>query len=282
MTSSGAVLREVGTTNRTHLHDYESAIGNQTALLMKVHASNYRIVGFTAEVPLDQLVSLGRSHGIPVVEDLGSGSFVDFAQLGLRGEPTVQQALRAGVDLVTFSGDKLLGGPQAGLILGRKDLVAACRKNPLTRALRVDKMTLAALEVTLRLYRDERQAFSKIPTLRMIAAPLEELERRAQELAETIRFADPMGQLSIEVQPGASQVGGGSLPAYDLPSRVVSIRSRAFTAQRLESLLRGNSPPIIARIESDQLILDARTLRPADFAAIRDAFGEMVRSSTKT
>jgi L-seryl-tRNA(Ser) seleniumtransferase len=281
MTSSGAVLREVGTTNRTHLHDYESAIGNQTALLMKVHASNYRIVGFTAEVPLDQLVSLGRAHGIPVVEDLGSGSFVDFSHLGLRGEPTVQETIGAGVDLVTFSGDKLLGGPQAGIVLGRKDFVAACRKNPLTRALRVDKMTLAALEVTLRLYRDERQAFLKIPTLRMIAAPLEELDRRAVQLAEGIQSADLIGHLSVRVQPGASQVGGGSLPAYDLPSRVVSIRSPAFTAQKLESLLRANKPPIIARIESDQLILDARTIQPADLPAIQVAFGKILQASAE-
>lgn len=272
MTSSGAILREVGTTNRTHLRDYESAIGDQTALLMKVHTSNYRIVGFTSEVPLDQLAQLGRSHGIPVVEDLGSGSFVDFSQLGLRGEPTVQEALKAGVDVLTFSGDKLLGGPQAGIILGGNDFVARCRKNPLTRALRVDKMTLAALEVTLRLYRDERRAIEKIPTLRMIATPLEELEQRAVQLAECIRGVDPGEKLNVRVQPGESQVGGGSLPALGLPSSVVSIQSQAFTAQKLESLLRGNKPPIIARIESDQLLLDVRTILPGDIATIQEAF----------
>ncbi|MHC1741444.1 MAG: L-seryl-tRNA(Sec) selenium transferase [Syntrophobacteraceae bacterium] len=277
MTSSGAVLREVGTTNRTHLRDYESAIGDETALLMKVHTSNYRIVGFTAEVPLDQLVSLGRSHGIPVVEDLGSGSFVDLSQFGLPGEPTVQEALKAGVDVVTFSGDKLLGGPQAGIILGRKDFVAACRKNPLTRALRVDKMTLAALEVTLRLYRDERQAIAKIPTLRMIAAPIEELDQRAHQLADSLRAVDPGKKLSVQVQSGNSQVGGGSLPANDLPSRIVAIRSQALSAQRIESFLRGNKPPIIARIESDQILLDVRTLLPGDLTTIQDAFGRLLQ-----
>jgi L-seryl-tRNA(Ser) seleniumtransferase len=272
MTSSGATLREVGTTNRTHLRDYEAAIGEQTALLMKVHTSNYRIVGFTAEVPLDQLVQLGRARRIPVVEDLGSGSLIDVSRFGLRGEPTVQDALKAGVDLVTFSGDKLLGGPQAGIILGCKDLVAQCRKNPLTRALRVDKMTLAALEATLRLYRDERQAMTRIPTLRMIATPIEELEQRAMQLAELIRNMDPAERLNVRVQAGASQVGGGSLPALDLPSRVVSIQSVSFTAQKLEHLLRAGKPPIIARIESDQLLMDVRTILPDDFAIIREAF----------
>ena len=277
MTSSGAVLREVGTTNRTHLRDYESAIGDQTALLMKVHTSNYRIVGFTAEVPLDQLVSLGRSHGIPVVEDLGSGSFVDFSQFGLPGEPTVQEALKAGVDVVTFSGDKLLGGPQAGIILGRQDFIAACKKNPLTRALRVDKMTLAALEVTLRLYRDERQAVANIPTLRMIAAPIEELDRRAHQLVDSIAAADAEKKLSLQVQPGNSQVGGGSLPANDLPSRVVAIHSQALSAQRIEAFLRRNKPPIISRIESDQVLLDVRTLLPGDSPIIQDAFRRLLQ-----
>lgn len=278
MTSSGAILREVGTTNRTHLRDYESAIGDQTALLMKVHTSNYRIVGFTAEVPLDQLVSLGRSHGIPVVEDLGSGSFVDLSQFGLPGEPTVQEALKAGVDVVSFSGDKLLGGPQAGMILGRKDFVAACRKNPLTRALRVDKMTLAALEVTLRLYRDERQAIATIPTLSMIATPIEELDGRAHALADALKAVDPGQRLSIGVQTGNSQVGGGSLPANDLPSRVVAIRSDSLPAQRIEAFLRGNKPPIIARIESEQILMDVRTLLPGDATRIQDAFRRLLGS----
>jgi len=272
MRSSGAILKEVGTTNRTHPRDYEAAIGPETGLLMKVHASNYRIVGFTSEVSLAEMVKLGREHSIPVVEDLGSGSFVDFSRYGLGGEPTVQGAVKGGADLVTFSGDKLLGGPQAGIILGRKDLVARCKKNPLTRALRVDKMTLAALEVTLRLYRDEREALSRIPTLRMITTPLEEIERQAEILASLIREVDAGRTLEVHTQPGLSQVGGGSLPAYDLMSRVVSVRSATMGSNKIEAALRNNRPPIIGRIESDQYILDVRTLQKGDDAVIQEAF----------
>jgi len=277
MRSSGAILREVGTTNRTHLRDYEAAVGPETALLMKVHTSNYRIVGFTSEVPLQEMAALGRENGIPVLEDLGSGSFVDLSRLGLQGEPTVQEAIKAGADLVTFSGDKLLGGPQAGVVLGRKDLVAKCKKNPLTRALRVDKMTLAALEVTLRLYRDEREAVQKIPTLRMVTTSLEELERRAEILATLILEADVEHQLDVKTQPALSQVGGGSLPALEFMSRAVSVRSATMSAHSIESALRGNSPPIIGRIESDQVLLDVRTLQPGDDLHIQDAFRSLLK-----
>jgi L-seryl-tRNA(Ser) seleniumtransferase len=272
MRSSGAVLKEVGTTNRTHPGDYEAAIGPETALIMKVHTSNYRIVGFTSEVSLQEMAVLGRKYSIPVVEDLGSGSFIDFSRLGLRGEPTVQAALRGGADLVTFSGDKLLGGPQAGVILGRKDLVAKCKKNPLTRAFRVDKMTLAALEVTLRLYRDEGKAVARIPTLRMISLPLEELRGRAERLASLIVAVDPEHKLEVEIQPGVSQVGGGSLPAHDLESWVVAIQSSTMGSHRIEAALRRNRPPIIGRIESDRYLLDVRTLQPGDEIHIQEAF----------
>jgi L-seryl-tRNA(Ser) seleniumtransferase len=276
MRSSGATLIEVGTTNRTHLRDYEAAITAETALLMKVHTSNYRIVGFFSEVPLLELAALGRKHGIPVIEDLGSGSFVDFSRFGLHGEPTVQEALKSGSDLVTFSGDKLLGGPQAGVILGRRDLVARCKKNPLTRALRVDKMTLAALEVTLRLYRDERHALAAIPTLRMITTPLEDLQKHAESLAALLHEVDTDGKLDIKVQPGFSQVGGGSLPGHDLMSRVVAVRSTAMGSHKIESALRNHKPPIIGRIESDQYLLDVRTLQAGDDLVIRNAFGELL------
>lgn len=276
MRSSGAILKEVGTTNRTHLRDYEMAIHENTALLMKVHTSNYRIIGFTAEVPLDDLAKLGRKHGIPVVEDLGSGSFVDFSRYGLHGEPTVQEALKTGADVITFSGDKLLGGPQAGIILGRNDLVARCRKNPLTRALRVDKMTLAALEATLRLYRDERMALEQIPTLRMITLPVEELEKRAWELAHRLRRVDLEEKFTIEVRSNVSQVGGGSLPGYDLETRVVSLYSERLSCRRVERFLRNGKPPIIGRIESDRYLLDVRTLRPEDMETICSAFGNLL------
>lgn len=278
MRSSGAILVEVGTTNRTHLRDYEAAITPETALLMKVHTSNYRIVGFSSEVPLLDMTTLGKKHGIPVIEDLGSGSFVDFSRFGLHGEPTVQEALKSGADMVTFSGDKLLGGPQAGVILGRKDLVAQCKKNPLTRALRVDKMTLAALEVTLRLYRDERRAMEAIPTLRMITTPLEDLQNRAQSLAELLHEVDTENKLDIQVQPGFSQVGGGSLPAHNLLSRVVAVRSAVMSCQKIESVLRNNKPPIIGRIESDQYLLDVRTLQAGDDPVIGDAFRALLRA----
>jgi len=276
MNSSGAILREVGTTNRTHLKDYESAITGQTALLMKVHTSNYRIVGFTKEVPLNELATLGRERELPVVEDLGSGCFINLTPFGLHGEITVQETVRAGADLVTFSGDKLLGGPQAGIIVGRKDLIERCRKNPITRALRVDKMTLAALDATLRLYRDQRQALEKIPTLAMIALSPEELNGRAEQLASAIQGADRKAALRVEVRRGFSQVGGGCLPAQDLPTFVVAVQSGDFSPNQIEEFLRQNDPPIIGRIESDQFIMDLRTLIPQQFEIIARAFVRMV------
>lgn len=276
MRSSGAILREVGCTNRTHLRDYESAICEQTSLLMKVHCSNYRIIGFTAEVSLQDLVLLGRKYGLPVMEDLGSGCFVDLAQFGLEGEPTVQQAVQAGADVVTFSGDKLLGGPQAGIILGRKELIAKCKKNPLTRALRVDKMTLATLEATLRLYRDEAQALRDIPTLRMISFPLTSLKERAHHLATLLKESDGPDGMRIEVWQSLSQVGGGSLPGQFLPTFVVAVTSADLSTQKIETTLRSNKPPIIGRIESDHLLLDVRTIQIEEFPIIQQAFAGLV------
>lgn len=272
MRSSGAILREVGCTNRTHARDYEGAINGETALLMKVHTSNYRIVGFSSEVSLEELAALGRAHGLLVIEDLGSGSFINFAPFGLQGEPTVQETVRAGADIITFSGDKLLGGPQAGIILGGKSLIEKCKKNPLTRALRVDKMTLAALEGTLRLYRDERLAMEQIPTLRMITTPLSALEARAGQLAALIEEADPHSVFEVTVEPSASQVGGGSLPAQNLPTFAVAVRSEQFSTQKVELFMRNYTPPIIGRIESDRYLMDVRTLQSDEFAVIQGAF----------
>ncbi len=277
MRSSGASLKEVGCTNRTHPRDYEAAVTDQTALLLRVHASNYRIIGFTAEVSGEELVILGRKLRLPVMEDLGSGCFMELAGFGLPGEPTVQQVLRTGVDVVTFSGDKLLGGPQAGIILGSREIIARCRKNPLTRALRVDKMTLAALEATLRLYRDERQAVERIPTLRMIAMPPALLEERAQQLASLIRETDSDHRLLIQVQPSSSQVGGGALPNHDLPSWSVTVQSPGMTTHAIETRLRANHPPIIGRIEADRYLMDLRTLQPEDFPVIQQAFQRLQR-----
>lgn len=277
MRSSGAVLREVGCTNRTHLGDYEAAITDQTALLLRVHTSNYRIVGFTAEVSAEELVTLGQKLCLPVMEDLGSGCFVDLAAFGLPGEPTVQETLRRGVDVVTFSGDKLLGGPQAGIIVGKQEIIGRCRKNPLTRALRVDKMALAALEATLRLYRDERQALARIPTLHMISTPLATLEERARELASLIRQADQRHRLEVQVETSSSQIGGGALPNQDLPTFAVTIRSAGMSTQSIEAGLRANRPPIIGRIEADRYLMDVRTLQPRQLQIIQEALQDILR-----
>ncbi len=276
MAASGAILREVGCTNRTHLHDYENAIGERTRLLMKVHCSNYRLIGFTAEVPLEDLVCLARRRNLLVAEDLGSGSLVDVSPLGLPREPTAQEAVRAGVDVVTFSGDKLLGGPQAGIILGRQELIAQCKKNPLTRALRVDKMTLAALEATLRLYRDEPTAWRRIPTLEMIARPLETLKEAAHRLAQGIRDLNGGAhQWDVHVLESTSQVGGGALPERNLPTFVVAVASPRWSAARLEERLRAHNPPIIGRIESDRFLMDVRTLQKGDDEIILHAFAAL-------
>ena len=263
MARSGARLREVGCTNRTHLNDYEKAIGPETALLLDVHASNYQIIGFTAEVGLREMVELGRRHGIPVMQDLGSGCFVDVTRFGLQGEPLVQDSVRSGVDVITFSGDKLLGGTQAGIILARKELIAELRQNPLTRALRVDKLTLAALEATLRLYRDEDAAIQAIPTLKMIATDLITLEDRARGLVEVLRANMPES-IGVEIMDGSSMVGGGALPVQNLPTKLVAISSKDMSAARLEISFRGYVTPIIGRVEQELFLLDVRTLQPGD------------------
>lgn len=263
MSRSGARLREVGCTNRTHLYDYEAAIGPETALLLDVHASNYQIVGFTAEVGLEELVELGRKHEVPVMQDLGSGCFVDVTPFGLQGEPLVQDTVRSGADVITFSGDKLLGGTQAGIILGRREVIAELRRNPLTRALRVDKLTLAALEATLRLYRDENTAIQAIPTIRMIATDQKTLEDRAQGLVKALRASIPES-IEVEIMDGSSMVGGGALPTQTLPTKLVAISSKEASAARLEAHFREYVPPIIGRVEQELFLLDTRTLQPGD------------------
>ncbi len=222
MAVSGAILKEVGTTNKTYLKDYENAITSETALLLKVHPSNFRILGFTHEVPLPDLVALGRRYDLKVVEDLGSGCLVDLSRYGLEREPTVQETLKSGADLVLFSGDKLLGGPQAGLALGSREVVRLLKQNPLTRALRPDKLTLAAMEATLRLYLEESQAVAALPTLRMLTRPAAELERQARSLAR--RLKRHWGErLRVEVRDSVGRVGGGALPQMALPSRALAL-----------------------------------------------------------
>jgi len=242
MRKSGAKMVEVGTTNKTHLRDYEAAIGPDTALLLKVHTSNFQIVGFTEEVPLSDLVKLGQKHDIPVMDDLGSGCLLDFSTYGMIREPTVQEALEQGVGVVTFSGDKLLGGPQAGIILGKKDLVAAIRENQLNRALRIDKLTLLALEETLRMYRDPRVAVRDIPTLRMICYAYDALVESAELLHALIRDIKTEN-FSVELTDGDSKVGGGALPLQKLKTRLVSLVPARLSAQKMEKHLRHNDPP---------------------------------------
>ncbi|WP_028573321.1 L-seryl-tRNA(Sec) selenium transferase [Desulfonatronum lacustre] len=272
MAKSGAVLREVGATNRTHSHDYERAITPETAALLKVHTSNFRIIGFHKEVGLREMVALGEKHGLPVLEDLGSGNLFDFTPYGLDHEPTVQEAVAAGAAVVTFSGDKVLGGPQAGIIVGRKDYIDPIKKNPMNRALRIDKMTLAALEATLRLYLDPELARREIPTLRMITASTEELRRQASKLARGLRRAlrGPGGGAKAEITllPGASRVGGGAYPERDLPTTLVAVRPQNadIGVEALRDALLDTDPPLIGRIEHDAFCLDPRTLDDAEHA----------------
>ena len=277
MAKSGAVLREVGTTNRTHLRDYEGAIDSTAALLLKVHWSNYSIVGFTAQVSLKELVALGNRHGLPVMEDLGSGTLIDFSKFGLPREPTVQDSVASGADVVTFSGDKLLGGPQAGIIVGRASIIDRIRKNPINRALRIDKLTLAALETTLRLYRDEGRAMAAIPTLRMLTESETAIEARARELADRLSALGD-GRLTSALVRRPSKAGGGALPLLDLPSCCLQIRIEGLSANALELRLRRSDPPIIARIEEDAYTMDLRTVQTGDLPIIASALSALLQT----
>jgi L-seryl-tRNA(Ser) seleniumtransferase len=278
MAKSGGILKEVGTTNRTHLRDYENAIGPNTGLLLKVHTSNYSVVGFTAEVALRDLVELGAANGLPVMEDLGSGTFIDFSKYGLLKEPTVQESVIAGTDVISFSGDKLLGGPQAGIIIGKKAVIDMIKKNPLTRALRIDKLTLAALESTLRLYRDEEKASRIIPTLHMIMLPLEEIQKRAQRLAGELKKIGDR-RMHIRLLKRSSKTGGGALPLMELPSLCVGVKIEGISPNNLEKMMRSHEPPIIARIEDDLYIMDPRTIQEDEFATIETAFENLIKKA---
>jgi L-seryl-tRNA(Ser) seleniumtransferase len=278
MAKSGGILREVGTTNRTHLRDYENAIAPNTGLLLKVHTSNYSVVGFTAEVSLPELVDLGAAHQLPVMEDLGSGTFIDFSKYGLLKEPTVQESVTAGADAITFSGDKLLGGPQSGIIVGKKKVVDQIKKNPITRALRIDKLTLAALESTLRLYRDEEKAVRIIPTLRMIMLPLKEIQKRAQALADALKNSGD-ARMHIQLIERSSKTGGGALPLMELPSLCVGIQIKGISPNALEKTMRSNDPPIIGRIEDDLFVMDPRTIQKDELAIIETAFKNLTQKA---
>lgn len=273
MEKSGATLREVGATNRTHLHDYERAITDATVALLRVHTSNYRIVGFHKDVPLTELATLGRARGLPVIEDLGSGSLVDFSPWGLPDEPTVQTVVKAGADVVTFSGDKVLGGPQAGIIVGRRDLVARIRSNPLHRALRSDKFTLAALEATLRIYAEPEEALRRIPTARMMIAAPEDLERRARILRRRVQRR--LGAaLRCSLRRDVSRVGGGAFPERDLPTTLLCLHPLSCSAKTLKERLLEVTPPLLGRLEEDAFCLDPRTLSDAEFSQAVEALAQ--------
>lgn len=288
MAKSGAVLREVGATNRTHLRDYEAAIGSETAALMKVHTSNFRQVGFVKEVPLSELKTLAATFGLPVIEDLGSGSLLRLDADGLPGEPTAGESIAAGADVVSFSGDKVLGGPQAGIIVGRRDFIERIKKNPLNRALRIDKMTLAALEATLRLYLDPELARGRVPTLAMMTRPLSSLRAQAARLAGLLKKRLPAcldGRLGVSVRPGASRVGGGAFPEADLPTALVALTplgraglNPGLSVDGLRQALLSTDPPLVARVEDGALCLDPRTLDAAEhplvLGALRQALGD--------
>ncbi|MGH7387923.1 MAG: L-seryl-tRNA(Sec) selenium transferase [Candidatus Rokuibacteriota bacterium] len=269
MLRSGAVLREVGATNRTHLRDYAEAIGPDTALLLKVHASNYRVIGFTADVPSKHLVDLGRQRGLPVMEDLGSGCLVDLQPYGFPHEPTVQEVVASGVDLVSFSGDKLLGGPQAGIVVGRRELVARLKRNPWNRALRIDKLTLAALEATLYAY-DAGRALETVPTLRLLTEPLAAVRRRARRVVSRVP-PDVRGRLGVRVVEDTAEVGGGALPTVALPTAAVQLGPTPPAARALDEALRRGDPPVIGRIAHDHLLLDCRTVLPEQVAPLAAA-----------
>jgi L-seryl-tRNA(Ser) seleniumtransferase len=260
MAVSGATLREVGTTNITRLSDYERAIGPETGALMRVHTSNYRIAGFTESVPLAHLVALGKSHNLPVIDDIGSGALIDFARFGFADEPIARDSIAAGADLMLFSGDKLLGGPQAGLLAGRKELIQKVEKDPLMRAFRLDKMTLAALEATLRLYLNPTRALADVPVLRLLATPLAELRQRAEALAARLRTLD--GLRAARVCEDSAFVGGGSLPDQAMKTCVMELEPASLSDTELAHRLRTGDPAVVGRLRDGKLVVDVRTVFP--------------------
>ena len=274
MSKSNAVLREVGTTNRTRIADYEKAINEKTKLLLRVHRSNFEIVGFTEQPSLEELVALGRRRNIPVLEDLGSGALVDLASFGLPSEPTVSDSLRAGVDVVTYSGDKLLGGPQAGMLSGKREHIARIRSNPMFRALRVDKLIYASLEATLLAY--VKHDHDAVPALRMMRLTAAELEARAAKFADSIR--QRTSTIGAEIVPGESVIGGGAAPGSNLPTHLVALTSEPFSADQFAVRLRQNDPPVITRVEEGRVLIDLRTVFPEQEAVVLAALESIAKN----
>lgn len=277
MASSGAVMREVGTTNKTHLKDYASAISENTGAIMRVHHSNYRIIGFHEEPSIQELVELGHQHGIPVIDDIGSGALVDLSHYGLEPEPMVRESVSAGADVVCFSGDKLIGGPQCGIIVGKSEAIRRIKKNSLARALRVGKMTVAGLEATLKLFLVPERLNERHPVYRMMSQSLDELDARAQAMASGVR--EGLGDLAdICVIDGGTQIGSGSVPGEMMPTRLVSVKPVEISADTLARRLRYGSPPIFARIHQDSALLDPRTIQPDEDAVVVKALADIMRS----
>lgn len=277
MEKSGACLREVGTTNRTRLADYEKAIGPETGLILKVHTSNFRIVGFTEDAVLPSLVALGKTRGIPVMYDLGSGCFAELDCYGLEREPTVSDVLETGVSIITFSGDKLLGGPQAGIILGRRNVLQEIKQNPLNRALRIDKLTLAALEATMMQYFQPDRAISRLRVLKALTEPLKDVDKRVKKLLSLLRKERWEGVI-MSVKKGFSMSGGGSLPTQEIPTLLLSLVSKHLSPSNLEERLRYLEIPIITRIADDEVLFDLRTIEEEEFSAIRNGLKQIFSS----
>ena len=274
MRTSGAVLREVGTTNKTRIADYEQAVGETTAALMQVHTSNYKIMGFTQQASLEELVALGRRRKLPVIHDIGSGALIDLARYGLEGEPLAADSIRAGADLVLLSGDKLLGGPQAGIIIGRRDLIQCIASHPLMRALRVDKLTLSALAATLRLYRDPAKAENQLPLLALLSTPVENLKLCAEHLAAQMRSAE--GIASAEPAADTAYLGGGSLPTQQLATWCVALSPREGSVDDLATKLRGGTPSVFGRVQRDRLLLDLRSVPASHDELLLEAVQKLV------
>jgi L-seryl-tRNA(Ser) seleniumtransferase len=277
---SGATLVEVGSTNRTHLRDFKQAVSAATALLLKVHPSNFSITGFTAEVSIAEMAELGRECGVPVMLDAGSGCLIDLSPYGISGEPTIRRSIADGADVVTFSGDKLLGGPQAGIIAGRRELIESMKHNPLLRAFRLDKLSLAALEATLRLYRDERSVLCEIPVLRMLTMTGKELSQRAGFIIRRLRRVLP-DALILGTREGESSAGGGSFPLLHLPTTLIEIRLHGYSPFEIETALRQAATPVIGRIHQDRYLLDVRTLLDSDISALADSLRQSVLTLTR-
>jgi len=278
MESSGAIMREVGTTNKTHLRDYATAINENTGAILRVHHSNYRIVGFAAEPAIEELSKLAKEHNLPLIDDLGSGALVDLGEYGLEAEPIVRDSIKAGADVACFSGDKLIGGPQSGIIVGKASTVERIKKNPLKRALRVGKLTLAGMEATLRHFLNFERLKEAHPVYRMFSLKIDEIEKRGKKAISKLR-AELADKAEISLEEGGSQVGSGSVPVETIPTKLIQVKPVSVSAESLVKRLRYNNPPVFARIHKDAVLLDLRTIQEGEDELVVDALRKALRRS---